>query len=74
MRPEYVLFEDRRESEGVVDDAREVLERSGDLAGREVLVSLRALDWNHPCLLVHRSGGEDRWSTVLLGLATVEDA
>lgn len=72
MAAEYVLFEDRRESDGVLDDAHNVLESSEDLSGREVLTRLRALDWNHPCLLVHRAEGEDRWSQVLLGLNTPE--
>lgn len=68
MAEEYVLFEDRRESEGVMDDAHGILDESPDPAGPDVLVRLRALDWNHPCLLVHRAEGEDRWSQVLLGL------
>lgn len=72
MRPEFVLFEDRRESEGVHDDAMTVMESSVDLSGSDVLVRLRALDWNYPALLVHRSSGDDRWSYVTLGLRPPE--
>lgn len=68
MAAEYVLFEDRRESDGVMDDAHAVLESTPDPSGPGVLVRLRALDWNHPCLLVHRADGENRWSRVVLGL------
>lgn len=65
---EYALFEDRRESEGVLLDAGDILASTRDLSSSDVLVRLRALDWNYPCLLVHRTEGESRWSYVTLGL------
>lgn len=71
-RSEYALFEDRREPVGVLLDAGDILAATADLSSHDVLVRLRALDWDHPCLLVHRAPGEDRWSQVLLGLSSPE--
>lgn len=69
---EFALFEDRRESEGVLLDAGDILASTRDLSSSDVLVRLRALDWNYPALLVHRSPGDDRWSYVTLGLRSSE--
>lgn len=69
MATDYRLFPDRREEEADLMKAtvavRDMNER---MAPDEVLPHLRRIDWAHPCLLVYRSDGEDRWSQVLLGL------
>lgn len=70
MAAEYTLFPDRREEQGSLEAARMVLAAEPDPSS--ALLRLRRIDWNHPCLLVHRAPGEDRWSQVLLGLSTPE--
>lgn len=38
----------------------------------EMLAMLKVVDWPYPAMLVYRTGSEDRWSFVTLGLSSPE--
>jgi hypothetical protein len=70
MEGEFVLFPDAREEDANADEGNRITCDGFAVVDTpdEVLLRLRRIDWAHPALLVYRTEGENRWSTVLLGL------